>query len=309
MKRSSNAATRSDLYQQVTEAVIAELELGARPWKRPWNTSGAGLPLRHNGEPYRGINVLMLWMAMAAKGYTSPYWMTYRQAATLGGQVRKGEHATTVTYTNILHRQEDLPDGTREERSIRFLRSYAVFNARQIDGLPEHFVPGADGPNAAPFERLVEAEAFFANTGAVIRNCGYQAYYAPDADIIQMPPREAFVYPEAYYATLAHEIAHWTGHPSRLSRETLTRRHSDEAQAVEEILAELTAAFTCASLGIDHDLKIASTAYIGSWLRVLAQDKRFIFVAAAHAQRACDWLWSLQPHAVAPDSGADPALR
>jgi antirestriction protein ArdC len=279
-----------------------------KPWKRPWNTGGAGLPLRHNGEPYRGINVLVLWMAMAARGYTSPYWMTYRQAAALGGQVRKGERATAVTYTNIFQRQQEMPDGTQEERSIWFLKSYAAFNACQIDSLPARFFPSGGDAVATPGERIDEAEAFFANTGALIRTGGYQAYYAPDADIIQMPPREAFVYPEAYYATLAHEMGHWTGHPSRLARETLSRRHSDEARAVEEILAELTAAFTCASLGIDHDLKADSTAYIGSWLRVLAQDKRFIFVAAAHAQRACDWLWSLQPDAVPLDSSADTAL-
>jgi len=304
---SLHAAARVDLYQQVTDAVIAELELGAKPWKRPWNTGGAGLPLRHHGTPYRGINVLVLWMAMAAKGYASPYWMTYRQASALGGQVRKGERATAVTYTNLLQRQEDRPDGTREERSIWFLKSYAVFNACQIDGLPARFCPSEDGTASAPFERIAAAEAFFANTGAAIRTGGYQAYYAPEADIIQMPPCEAFVYPEAYYATLAHEMGHWTGHPSRLARDTITRRRSDEARAIEEILAELTAAFTCASLGIDHDLKMDSTAYIGSWLRVLAQDKRFIFVAAAHAQRACDWLWSLQPDAVPADGGADPA--
>jgi antirestriction protein ArdC len=308
MKRSTGSATRVDLYQQVTDAVMAELELGVKPWKRPWNTGGAGLPLRHNGEPYRGINVLVLWMAMAARGYTSPYWMTYRQAAALGGQVRKGERATAVTYTNIFQRQQEMPDGTQEERSIWFLKSYAAFNACQIDSLPARFFPSGGDAVATPGERIDEAEAFFANTGALIRTGGYQAYYAPDADIIQMPPREAFVYPEAYYATLAHEMGHWTGHPSRLARETLSRRHSDEARAVEEILAELTAAFTCASLGIDHDLKADSTAYIGSWLRVLAQDKRFIFVAAAHAQRACDWLWSLQPDAVPLDSSADTAL-
>ncbi|MCB4825472.1 ArdC family protein [Roseicella aerolata] len=209
MKRFTGSAARVDLYQQVTDAVIAELELGVKPWKRPWKTGGTGLPLRHNGEPYRGINVLVLWMAMAARGYSSPTWMTYRQAAALGGQVRKGERATAVTYTNIFHRQEEMPDGTQEERSIWFLKSYAAFNACQIDGLPSRFYPSGGDAVAAPIERIDAAEVFVANTGAVIRTGGYQATYAPDADIIQMPPREAFVYPEAYYATLAHEMGHY----------------------------------------------------------------------------------------------------
>jgi antirestriction protein ArdC len=291
----SHAAERVDLYQAVTDAIVAELELGLKPWKRPWRTAGAGLPLRHNGQPYRGINTLVLWMAMTARGYTSPYFMTYRQAQELGGQVRKGEKATTVTYTDTLRRVEETEQGEEAERRIWFLKSYAVFNASQIEGLPEHFHPTSNPAAAAPVERIAHAEVFFVNTGADIRPGGQRAFYTPNLDYIRMPSIADFIDPEAYYATLAHEMGHWTGHPSRLNRETITRRHSEEARAVEEILAELTAAFTCASLGLDHDLRQDSTAYIGSWLRLLASDKRFIFVAAAHAQRACDHLWRLQP--------------
>jgi antirestriction protein ArdC len=298
MRKTTKPTTeRIDLYQQVTDSIIAELELGLKPWKRPWKTSGPGFPLRHNGQPYRGINTLVLWMAMATKGYASPYWMTYRQAQELGGQVRKGEKATAVTYSDTIRRKEEKPDGREEERNIWFLKSYSVFNAGQIDGLPERYHPAHEPGAAAPVERIEHAEAFFRNTGADIRPGGQRAFYSANLDYIRMPSIESFIYPEAYYATLAHEMGHWTGHPSRLSRETLTKRHSDEARAVEEILAELTAAFTCASLGIDHDLKEDSTAYIGSWLTVLASDKKFIFVAAAHAQRACDFLWTFQPSA------------
>ena len=136
---SKTSTARDDLYQSVTDAIIAELELGLKPWKRPWKMTGAGFPLRHNGQPYRGINTLVLWMTMAAKGYTSPYFMTYRQAASLGAQVRKGEKATTVTYSDTIRRKAEQADGTEEERSIWFLKSYAVFNAGQIDGLPAHY--------------------------------------------------------------------------------------------------------------------------------------------------------------------------
>ncbi|MBU8541932.1 ArdC family protein [Falsiroseomonas tokyonensis] len=285
---------RTDLYQTVTDTILAELELGLKPWRRPWRTTGAGFPLRHTGQPYRGINTLVLWMAICAHRYTSPYFMTYRQAQELGGQVRRGEKATTVTYSDTIRRVEETPEGEEEERRIWFLKSYAVFNACQIDGLPERFHPASDPAEAAPVPRIEVAERFFANTGADIRPGGQRAFYTPNLDYIRMPAIADFIYPEAYYATLAHEMGHWTGHPSRLNRETITRRHSEEARAVEEILAELVAAFTCASLGIDHDLRQDSTAYIGSWLRVLASDKRFIFVAAAHAQRACDFLSSLQ---------------
>jgi antirestriction protein ArdC len=288
---------RVDLYQAVTDAIIAELEYGLKPWKRPWKTTGAGFPLRHNGQPYRGINTLVLWMTMTAKGYTSPYFMTYRQAASLGGQVRKGEKAATVTYSDTIRRKAEQPDGTEEERSIWFLKSYPVFNAGQIDGLPAQYHPASEPAMAAPAERLAHADAFIGHTKADIRLRGERAFYSPNLDYIRMPDMERFVYPEAFYATLAHELGHWTGHPSRLNRKTIIKRHSEEARAVEEILAELTAAFTCASLGIDHDLKQDSTAYIGSWLRILAGDRKFIFVAAAHAQRACDFLWSLQPAA------------
>ena len=125
-----------DLYQAVTDTVIAELEHGLKPWKRPWKTTGPGLPLRHNGQPYRGINVMVLWMAMTTKGYTSPHFMTYKQAAALGTQVHRGERATTVTYSDTIRRIEEKPDGTKEDRSVWLLRSYAVFNAGQISGLP-----------------------------------------------------------------------------------------------------------------------------------------------------------------------------
>ncbi|TCZ55775.1 ArdC family protein [Roseicella aquatilis] len=294
---SKTSTERVDLYQAVTDAIVAELEHGLKPWKRPWKTTGAGFPLRHNGQPYRGINTLVLWMTMTAKGYSSPYFMTYKQAASMGAQVRKGEKATTVTYSDTIRRTEEKPDGTQDERSIWFLKSYAVFNAGQIDGLPAHYYPTLEPATAAPAERIAHADAFIAHTKADIRLGGERAFYTPNLDYIRMPDMETFVYPEAFYATLAHELGHWTGHPSRLNRETIVKRHSEEARAVEEILAELTAAFTCASLGIDHDLKQDSTAYIGSWLKVLASDKKFIFVAAAHAQRACDFLWSLQPAA------------
>ena len=296
-KNSKTSTERVDLYQAVTDAIIAELEHGLKPWKRPWKTTGAGFPLRHNGQPYRGINTLVLWMTMTAKGYSSPYFMTYKQAASMGAQVRKGEKATTVTYSDTIRRTEEKPDGSEEERNIWFLKSYAVFNAGQIDGLPAHYYPALEPATAAPAERIAHADAFIAHTQADIRLGGERAFYTPNLDYIRMPDVESFVYPEAFYATLAHELGHWTGHPSRLNRETIVKRHSEEARAVEEILAELTAAFTCASLGIDHDLKQDSTAYIGSWLKVLASDKKFIFVAAAHAQRACDFLWSLQPSA------------
>ena len=301
MKTGSKAPTeRADFYQAVTDAVVAELEHGLKPWKRPWKTTGAGLPLRHNGRPYRGINTLVLWMAMTAKGYASPYFMTYKQAASMGAQVRKGEKATTVTYSDTVRRKEEQPDGTEEQRNIRFLKSYAVFNACQIDGLPAHHYPRPEPAAAATAERIAHAEAFIARTEADIRLSGECAFYTPKLDYIRMPDLEAFVYPEAFYATLAHELGHWTGHPSRLNRGTILKRHSGDARAVDEILAELTAAFTCASLGIDHDLKQDSTAYIGSWLEVLARDKKFIFAAAAQAQRACDFLWSLQPAAAEP---------
>lgn len=293
-----NETSRPDLYTRVTNAIVADLERGVRPWTKPWSAEHlAGRisrPLRSTGEPYSGINVILLWAEAVARSYAAPIWITFRQALALGGHIRKGEHGATVVYANKFSRTETGDDGQDVERQIPFLKAYTVFNVEQVEGLPAPFYAVAE-PRLDAVQRIGHAEAFFAATGADVRHGGDQAYYAVHPDYVQMPSFETFVDPERYYATLAHETTHWTRHPSRLNRDFGRKRWGDGGYAQEELVAELGAAFLCADLGLELTPREDHTAYIETWLQVLQNDKRFIFAAAAHAQRAADFLHGLQP--------------
>jgi antirestriction protein ArdC len=284
---------KADLYQKVTDQIMAALEQGCRPWMKPWRGEHAAgritRPLRGNGQPYQGINVIMLWMEAVEKGYSAPIWMTYKQAHELGGAVRRGEHGSLVVYASTFSRQEEGDSGEETERNIPFLKSYTAFNVEQIDGLPEQFY-ATMGPKLDPVERIERAETFFAATGADIRHGGGQAYYTIAGDYVQLPPFEAFRDAESYYATVAHEVAHWTCHPKRLDRDFGRKRFGDEGYAMEELVAELASAFTCADLGLEPDVREDHAAYIENWLSILKNDRRAIFTAASHAQRAADYL-------------------
>src|SRR5579883_855310 len=213
---------KQDPYTRVTAQIIADLERGTRPWVKPWQAEHmAGKitrPLRHNGLPYAGINVLMLWTAAVANGYAAPIWMTFRQALELGAHVRKGEKGSLVVYANHVIRTEiDAATGEATEREIHFMKGYTVFNVEQIDGLPAQYY-AAPEPRYTAVQRIEHAERFFASLQADIRPGGPQAYYAQESDYIRMPPIEAFRDTGSYYATLAHEATHWTKHPARLDR-------------------------------------------------------------------------------------------
>jgi antirestriction protein ArdC len=292
-------APRQDIYSRVTAQIIADLEKGVRPWTRPWNAEHAAgritRPLRHNGQPYSGINILMLWTAALAQNFAAPIWMTFRQARELGGFVRKGEKGSPVVYASTVTRTEvDDETGEEAERDIPFMKAYTVFNVEQIDGLPPLYYAKAE-PRFDPPARIQHAESFFAATRADIRHGGNRAYYAVAPDYVQMPPFEAFRDAESYYATLAHECCHLTRHPSRLDRDFGRQRWGDEGYAMEELVAELGAAFLCADLELALSPREDHSAYLASWLEVLKNDKRAIFTAAAHAQRAVDFLHGLQP--------------
>ncbi len=289
---------KADVYTRITDKIVSDLEQGVRTWLKPWNAEHAAgritRPLRHNGQPYNGINILMLWATAVERGFAAPIWMTYRQAIELGAHVRKGEKGSLVVYANTITRTElDVDTGKEEERDIPFMKGYSVFNVEQVEGLPAHFYAVAE-PQLDPVERIDHAEAFFAATSADIRHGGNQAYYALGSDHVQMPPFEAFRDAESYYATLAHEMSHWTRHPKRLDRDFGRKRFGDEGYAMEELVAELGSAFLAADLGITPEVREDHAAYIGSWLKVLKNDKRAIFTAAAHAQRAADFLNGLQ---------------
>jgi antirestriction protein ArdC len=290
---------KKDIYSKITDQIVAELEKGVRPWLKPWNVEHAERritrPLRANGIPYRGINVVMLWSAAMAKGYAAPQWMTYQQALELNANVRKGETGTQVVYASKITRTEtDDGSGEETERNIPFMKGYTVFNVEQIEGLPAQFYPKPE-PRSEELLRIERAEAFFAATKAVIRHSGTQALYSISSDHVQMPPFELFRDAESYYATLAHETTHWTRHEKRLNREFGRKRFGDEGYAMEELVAELGSAFLCADLELTPELRDDHASYLASWLKVLKNDPRAIFTAASHAQRAADFLNGLQP--------------
>jgi antirestriction protein ArdC len=295
---------KPDVYARVTSKIIESLEAGVRPWLKPWSGEHAAgritRPLRSNGIPYRGVNVLLLWADAVEKGYVSPFWMTYKQAAEMKAHVRKGEHGSLVVYADTIHRTEtDEATGQDVEKDIPFMKGYTVFNVEQIEGLPEHYYAKPATPLPA-CERLEHADSFFRGTYAEIRTGGNRAFYAIGDDYIQMPPFEAFKDAESYAATLAHELTHWTRHPKRLDRDLGRKQWGDEGYAKEELVAEMGSAFLCSDLGLTPALLDDHAAYIAFWLEVLKNDKRFIFTAASHAQKAADYLHSLQNYAAPP---------
>jgi antirestriction protein ArdC len=293
---------RQDVYTRITGKIIADLEQGVRTWMKPWNASHTAgritRPLRHNGGPYSGINILMLWAEAMDRGFAAPIWMTFKQATELNAHVLKGEKGSLVVYASSITRSEEDEDGEEAKREIHYMKGYTVFNVEQIDGLPEHYY-GKPKVQLTPVERISHAEGFFKATRADVRYRGDRAYYSNDGDYIQMPVIEAFRDAESFYATLAHESAHWTKHPSRLDRDFGRKQWGDEGYAREELVAELASAFLCADLGLTPEVRDDHTSYIANWLTVLKNDKRAIFSAAAHAEKAVDYLHDLQPHPVA----------
>jgi len=296
------SGSRADVYARITERIVADLEKGVRPWVRPWGACNAGShvtrPLRHNGQPYTGLNVLLLWSEAMARSFASPTWMTFRQASELDAHVRKGESGTTVIYASRFTKTDVDSHGDEIERDIPFLKAYTVFNCEQIEGLPDHYYHRPE-PMIVRAERIADAEGFFINTGAVIRHGGTKAFFSPSSDHVQMPPFENFRDAASYYAVLGHECVHWAGASHRLNRD-LSRYHKDVTErAREELVADIGASFLCADLGIVPEMEPRPdhASYVQAWLTVLHGDRKAIFQAAAHAQRAVGYLHDLQPQA------------
>lgn len=299
---------KRDLYAEVTDKIVAALEGGVRPWMKPWNAPAGGfggvLPRRVTGQAYTGINVVLLWAAASDRGYANPTWMTFNQALELKGAVRKGEKGETIVYASKFKKEVDDGKGGTKEAWIPFLKAYTVFNVEQIDGLPERFylkpepAQPVEETAKAKLERIEHADAFFLATGGVVKHGGHRAFFTPGGDYIQMPEFDSFRDAESYYATLGHEFVHWTGAEKRLNR-VFGVRFGDEAYAAEELVAEIGAAFLCASLGLTPEVREDHASYIASWLKVLKGDKRFIFTAASLATKAVEHLTAYS------DEGAD----
>ncbi len=270
---------RGDIHARITDRIVADLEKGVRPWVKPWSAGNAKgritRPLRHNGEPYTGMNVLLLWSEGLARGFASSIWMTFKQSIELGGHVRKAESGSTVIYASRFTKAETDEHGGEIERDIPFLKAYTVFNVEQIENLPEHFYHKPT-PILDPVERIEHADRFFANTGSVIRHGGSRAFYSPSTDHIQMPPFETFRDAASYVAVLSHEHVHWTADSRRVGRD-LSRYAKDRSErAREELVAEIGSALVCADLGIVPELEPRPdhAAYLATWLTVLSNDRR-----------------------------------
>lgn len=274
-----------DLYQEVTDKIVASLEQGVAPWVRPWNSAEhfGGMPYNAiSGKRYRGVNVALLY----APQYPTAAWMTFKQASDVGAHVRKGERGSLIVFYKpfAVKDRNATPDaaGNQPERVIPLLRAFTVFNVAQIDGLPEKYQPKADERTHA--ERIETAESVMAQAALV--HGGDRAFYSIERDQITLPQVGQFESVAAYYATALHELTHWTGHRSRLARE-YGKRFGDTAYAREELVAEMGAAFLCSHCGIEGRLQHA--AYIASWLDVLKADKRAVLIASAAAQKAADF--------------------
>ena len=260
---------RTGLYDEITDKIISELEAGRIPWVQPWGTAAAKAPLAmpknaatHRG--YSGINVLILWGSVIEHGYSGQSWLTFRQALGLGGNVRKGEHGTTVVYADRFTPEDERQRATatgEEAHAIPFLKRFTVFNTDQCDGLPEDVTTVAPPPPLGLIEPQVEA--LIRATGIDFRIGGSRAFYSPADDFIQVPPPQAYFEPINWHRTALHELGHASGASHRLNRD-LTGAFGSKKYSFEEIIAEISAAYCCASLGIAPTVRHAD--YIGSWL-------------------------------------------
>lgn len=303
---------RANLYDEITDKIIAELEAGRVPWVQPWGTAAARAPLAmpknaSTDRSYSGVNILLLWGSTIEHGYSGQSWLTFRQALSLGGHVRKGERGTAVVYADRFVPRDEKRRAAEtgdEAQAIPFLKRFTVFNTDQCAGLPNEIAAAAPPPAPGLIEPTMEA--LIKATGVTFRIGGDRAFYAPAQDFVQVPPPQAYFEPINWHRTALHELGHATGHPSRLNRDQ-SGSYGTKKYAFEELVAELSSAFSCASLGIVPTVRHAD--YIGSWLEVLREDNRAIVRAASQASKAADYLLDFVPALIEPASvdsvGAD----
>jgi len=283
-----------DLHQRVTDEIVAAIEAGTGKFIMPWHGIPQGIPRNAmTGDPYHGVNTLVLWAVARNHGYSTSYWATYRQWREMGAQVRKGEKATVVVfYKQVPLEAEDVETGDMVRDYRLVARAFFVFNGDQVDGWK---APGPQLINLV--ENHDRIEDFVQSTGADIRSAGLKAYYDRVGNYIMIPDRVRFLgsptssATEGYYSTIFHELVHWTGHHWRLSR-NLSGRFGSESYAMEELVAELGAAYLCAEFLVPNKPRADHAEYIADWLKVLKGDKRAIFAASTKASEAVLFLRS-----------------
>jgi antirestriction protein ArdC len=300
--RVRSSPDRASLYQEITDKIINELEAGRLPWVRPWRTQAANASLSMpknaaSGRQYSGINVLILWGSVVEHGFAGQSWLTFRQAFSLGGHVRKGERGTTIVYADrfIPDQERQLPLRAQDEpRGVPFLKRFTVFNTDQCEGLPEGIATAA--PPVPEGFILPQAGALIEATRVDLRVGGDRAYYDVVGDYVRVPPPQAYFEPINWHRTALHELAHWSGAAQRLGRD-LSGSFGSKKYAQEELVAEMASAFVCASLSIVPTVRHSD--YIGSWLEVLREDNRAIVRAASAASKAADFILAFRPDAPA----------
>jgi len=285
----------SAIYEKITEQIIAKLEAGTIPWQKPWN-GGESPKNLISKKPYRGINTFIL----SCSDYQSPYWITYKQAQEKGCQVRKGEKGTTVIFWKFLDNSQKNPVGTekntvgteKSSRKIPLLKYYTVFNVEQCDGLK--VVEQKEKP--IDFHPIRECEKIVHGyQGPTIQHAEPRAFYRPAEDMVNMPKPATFRSEQEYYSTLFHELAHSTGHISRLGRDVGVSHFGSRDYSKEELVAEMSAAMLCGITGIENSTIDNSASYVQSWLKVLRSDKKILVQAAGQAQKACDLITGNKP--------------
>lgn len=277
--------SHQDVYQKITDRIVEQLEQGVVAWRKPWIV-GKSMNL-NSGKAYRGINTLIL----ATSPFSSPYWVTFKQAKECGGSVRKGERGYPIVFWNVLEKENDEGEVTSR---FGYLRQWTVFNVEQCDGVD---YPAAITRDFQPVEAAERVVAAMPHKPGIVHLGGDRAYYEPERDRISLPKRELFNPAEAYYCTLFHELGHSTGYVSRLARPEVMNpgRFGSERYSREELVAEITAAMLCGITGIAPATIENSAAYVGSWLQALKNDKRMVITAAGLAQHAADFIlneWS-----------------
>lgn len=290
---------RPNLYQQITDRIIADLEGGRVPWVQPWGTASTAIGMPYNAvseRRYSGINILTLWNAIIARGFTTHAFLTFRQAIALGGSVRRGERGVGIIYTRRFTPREEQHRAKVEARApkggIPFLKFFTVFSVDQCDGLsPDLAAPLPPMPEGLI---LPQADALIAATGADFRIGGPSAFYSPSHDYVQVPRPDTFHEPVNWHRTAFHELSHWVGHSSRLDRDQ-SGGFGSVQYGKEELIAEMGGAFVCAALGITPTVRHAD--YIGSWLEIIREDNRAILRAASAASKAADYLLAFRPEA------------
>ncbi len=292
---------KRDIYQEVTDKIVRVLDrVSPNDWQPPFaGLAAQGLPLNPiTNHRYQGINIPSLWFDQQDKRFASNQWASFNQWKDKGAAVRKGEKGSPIIFYKTLTREEENDSGERQDIQIPMMRFYTVFNADQVEGYDHHESAPANETDLVT--RIENADVFCKATGADIRHGGAGAYYDRRGDFINLPETIHFretstaSATENYYATLLHELTHWTGAPHRLHRDKAKTKSERDKYAFEELIAELGAAFLCAELGITQTPREDHAHYLKNWLQALKGDKKYIFKAAAQAAKASDYLRELQ---------------